>query len=73
MSPSALDETVPMDVDEKTYPPAKIFPVREVKFEKAVPADVHGRQKAAEHPGSAAIVIDNGKPKCRPRFLSLVD
>ncbi|SPO05993.1 probable ARP5 - Actin-related protein [Cephalotrichum gorgonifer] len=51
---------------ERTYPPAKIFPVREARFEKPIPVQVDGREKAlAQPPGSAAIVIDNGSSTLR--------
>jgi len=63
MAPSATDGPVPMDVDEKTYPPAKIFPVKEPKFEKIITPQFDGREKALAQPsGGAVIVIDNGKP-----------
>lgn len=47
--------------EEKTYPPARIFNVKETKFEKYVAPRSDGRDKARAMPeGSAAIVIDNG-------------
>ncbi|KAI8279719.1 Actin-like protein [Colletotrichum sp. SAR11_57] len=49
---------------ERTYPPAKIFPVKEAKFEKPIAVQHDGREKAAAHPG-AAIVIDNGSSAVR--------
>jgi hypothetical protein len=47
--------------DTRTYPPAKIFPVKETKFEKFEKPQEDGRRRALEQPGSAAIVIDNGE------------
>lgn len=61
MAPSAIDERMPQAPPEKTYPPAKIFPVMETKFEKFIEPQSDGRKKALEQPGNAAIVIDNGE------------
>jgi actin-related protein 5 len=66
MAPSAIDDRVPQAPQEKTYPPAKIFPVKETKFEKFIEPQTDGRKKALEQPGNAAIVIDNGPPS-QPR------
>lgn len=42
-------------------PPPKVYPVKEYKFEKPIPVQRDGRDKARQQPnGSAAIVIDNG-------------
>lgn len=62
MAPSAIDiPALPQRV-EKIYPPAKIFNVKETKFEKPIAIQSDGREKALAQPeGSAAIVIDNGK------------
>ncbi|KAM0524452.1 hypothetical protein ACHAPE_000546 [Trichoderma viride] len=65
MAPSAIDERMPLAPPEKTYPPAKIFPVKENKFEKFIEPESDGRQKALEQPGNAAIVIDNGSSAIR--------
>ncbi|KAK7956109.1 putative ARP5-Actin-related protein [Apiospora aurea] len=71
MAPSAVDPTVPgfgtLPVrEEKTYPPARIFPMKENRFEKPTPEQPDGRQKALAQPaGSAAIVIDNGSSAVR--------
>jgi actin-related protein 5 len=66
MAPSAIDGPEPMVLNarpEKTYPPAKIFPVQDAKFEKYITPQVDGRERALAQPdGRAAIVIDNGKP-----------
>ncbi|KAM0254987.1 hypothetical protein ACHAQJ_006215 [Trichoderma viride] len=61
MAPSAIDERVPRQPQEKTYPPAKIYPVKETKFEKFIEPQTDGRKRALEQPGNAAIVIDNGE------------
>jgi actin-related protein 5 len=66
MVPSEIDEPVPMAVDEKTYPPARIFSVKEAKFEKYITPQLDGREKALAQPaGKVAIVIDNGKLQAR--------
>lgn len=68
MAPSAIDETAftlpeSKRPPERTYPPAKIFPFREARFEKPTPIYKDGRAKALQQPpGGAAIVIDNGTP-----------
>jgi actin-related protein 5 len=61
MAPSATDEPMLAPPDERTYLPAKIFPVKETKFEKFVEPQEDGRRRALEQPGGAAIVIDNGE------------
>jgi actin-related protein 5 len=65
MAPSAIDGPVPVALDgppEREYPPARIYPVNEAKFEKPVAVQVDGRERALAQPaGQAAIVIDNGK------------
>ncbi|KAK8052070.1 putative ARP5-Actin-related protein [Apiospora rasikravindrae] len=71
MAPSAVDPMVPgfgaLPVrEEKTYPPARIFPMKENRFEKPTPEQPDGREKAlAKSAGSAAIVIDNGSSAVR--------
>lgn len=52
----------PLPVREaKIYPPARIFNVKETKFEKHVASQPDGREEALKRDeGSAAIVIDNG-------------
>ncbi|KAK8033362.1 putative ARP5-Actin-related protein [Apiospora marii] len=71
MAPSAVDPTVPalaaLPVREaKTYPPARIFPMKENRFEKPTPEQPDGREKALSQPaGRAAIVIDNGSSAVR--------
>jgi actin-related protein 5 len=45
-------------------PPPTVYPVQEVKFERHMPPQVDGREKAlARPPGTTAIVIDNGKAR----------
>ena len=65
MAPAATSDTAFTIPDskrsaERVYPSAKIFPVREARFEKKTPVQPDGREKALAQPGSAAIVIDNG-------------
>lgn len=63
MAPSAVDTPMPpLPVrEEKAYPPARIFNVKETKFEKYVAPQPDGREKAFAQPdGTTAIVIDNG-------------
>jgi actin-related protein 5 len=66
MAPSAIDPPTQVLGEiptrkEKTYPPAKIFQVKEVRFEKHISPQPDGREKALTQPqGGAAIVIDNG-------------
>jgi actin-related protein 5 len=75
MAPSAIDEAAALHAPpERTYPPAKIFPVKEVKFEKPIAVQVDGREKALAQPaGTTAIVIDNGEQTCRyPPYMRLM-
>ncbi|RYP17749.1 hypothetical protein DL765_004327 [Monosporascus sp. GIB2] len=68
MAPSALDPPALPQRVEKTYPPAKIFNVKETKFEKHVPPQTDGREKAlalARSRETPAIVIDNGSSAIR--------
>ncbi|KAI1857664.1 hypothetical protein JX265_011079 [Neoarthrinium moseri] len=71
MAPSAVDPStqslgdIPMR-EEKTYPPANIYPVKEFRFEAHTPPQPDGREKALAQPaGRAAIVIDNGSSAVR--------
>lgn len=63
MAPTAIYDTIigkPGPAND--LPPPKLYPVKEVKFEKPVPVHTDGREKALQHTdGSAAIVIDNGE------------
>lgn len=63
MAPSAVDETVSRRDAWKNLPPPTLYPVKEAKFEKYLPPQVDGRERALAQPeGQAAIVIDNGRP-----------
>ena len=45
----------------KELPPPTIYPVKEPKFDKFIPPQTDGHEKALAQPeGTAAIVIDNG-------------
>lgn len=66
MAPSAIDVPAIPAPPVKTYPPAKIFPVKETKFENFIEPQSDGRKKALEQAGSAAIVIDNGQRASLP-------
>ncbi|KAI1828671.1 putative chromatin remodeling complex subunit [Xylaria intraflava] len=68
MAPSAVDApTPPLPArEERTYPPARIFNVKETKFTEPVLPQPDGREKALARPdGEAAIVIDNGSSTVR--------
>jgi actin-related protein 5 len=68
MAPTAIDEPAAAapPQDTKTYPPAKIYNVKDIKFEKYIEPKSDGRKRALEQPGSAAIVIDNGEYSTAP-------
>lgn len=61
MAPSAIDVPMVGAPETKTYPPAKIYPATETRFEKFIEPQADGRRRALEQPGGAAIVIDNGE------------
>ncbi len=65
MAPSAVDETVSRREAWKTLPAPTLYPVKEAKFDKYLPPQLDGRERALALPkGQAAIVIDNGaKPR----------
>ncbi|KAI9167050.1 Actin-like protein arp5 [Paramyrothecium foliicola] len=65
MAPSAIDRPAAAPPTTKTYPPAKIFPVKETRFEKFIEPQSDGRKRALEQPGGAALVIDNGSSAVR--------
>ncbi|KAI1431499.1 putative chromatin remodeling complex subunit [Xylaria sp. CBS 124048] len=70
MAPSADDTTTiipPLPVrEERTYPPARIFNVKETRFNKYVSSQPDGREKAlAISDRDVAIVIDNGSSTVR--------
>lgn len=61
MAPSAVDETVSRRDAWKNLPPPTVYPVKEARFEKYLPPQVDGHERALAQPeGKAAIVIDNG-------------
>lgn len=64
MAPSAIYEPLPATRGPKEdLPPPTTYPVKDLKFEKIIPAQPDGREKALQQPeGTAAIVIDNGTP-----------
>ncbi|KAK4134364.1 ARP5-like protein [Trichocladium antarcticum] len=66
MAPSAIDETVSRREAWMSLPPPTLHPVREAKFEKYLPPQVDGRERALAQPeGQAAIIIDNGSSSVR--------
>ncbi|KAK4193879.1 putative actin-related protein 5 [Podospora australis] len=66
MAPSAIDETVSRRDAWKVLPPPTLYPVKEARFEKYVPPQTDGRERALAQPeGQAAIVIDNGSSTVR--------
>ncbi|KAK4155779.1 actin-like protein arp5 [Chaetomidium leptoderma] len=66
MAPSAIDETVSRRDAWKSLPPPTLYPVKEAKFEKYLPPQLDGRERALAQPdGQAAIVIDNGSSAVR--------
>lgn len=60
MAPSAIDQPAIAAPIPKSYPPARIYPVKETRFENYIEPETDGRRKALENPGSSAIVIDYG-------------
>ncbi|KAL9945036.1 Actin- protein 5 [Verticillium nonalfalfae] len=68
MAPSATDDGIPASKlpPPREYPPAKIFPMREARFDKPMAIQHDGREKALSRPpGTSAIVIDNGSNAVR--------
>jgi actin-related protein 5 len=65
MAPSAVDQLAAAPPDNRAYPPANIFPVKETRFEKFIEPDSDGYKRAREQPGGAALVIDNGSSAVR--------
>ena len=64
MAPSAIDAPTILSRREALamLPAPTVYPVQEVKFEKYMPPQIDGREKALARPqGTTAIVIDNGK------------
>ncbi|KAK7704623.1 Actin-related protein 5 [Diaporthe eres] len=67
MAPSAIYEPLPATKGPREdLPPPTTYPVKDLKFEKIIPPQPDGREKALQQPeGSAAIVIDNGSSSVR--------
>ncbi|KAL1838724.1 hypothetical protein VTJ49DRAFT_2261 [Mycothermus thermophilus] len=67
MAPSAIDEAVNVRREAwRDLPPPTLYPVKEAKFEKYLPPQLDGRERAlAQPPGEASIVIDNGSHSVR--------
>ncbi|GAB1318879.1 Actin-related protein 5 [Madurella fahalii] len=66
MAPSAMDEIISQREAWKSLPPPTLYPVKEARFEKFLPPQLDGRERAlAQPPGQAAIVIDNGSSSVR--------
>jgi actin-related protein 5 len=64
MAPSAIDDMAGRRDAWKTLPPPKLYPVKEARFEKYLPPQVDGHERALAQPGGqASIIIDNGRPK----------
>ncbi len=61
MTPSATNTSVPASETDNTVSPPHLYYPREAYFEKFVPIQADGYQKAKSRgTGRAAIVIDNG-------------
>ncbi|KAI5463245.1 actin-related protein, ARP5 class [Mariannaea sp. PMI_226] len=65
MAPSAVDQPMTGMPETKTYPPAKIFPVKETRFESFIEPQTDGFKKALDNPDNSAIVIDYGSSAVR--------
>ncbi|KAL2120578.1 hypothetical protein VTJ04DRAFT_4605 [Mycothermus thermophilus] len=67
MAPSAIEEAIAARREAwKDLPPPTLYPVKEAKFEKYLPPQVDGRERALTYPpGEASIVIDNGSHSVR--------
>ncbi|KAL2153184.1 hypothetical protein VTH82DRAFT_4339 [Thermothelomyces myriococcoides] len=67
MAPSATGDTVSSRREAwKNLPPPTLYPVKEARFEKYLPPQIDGRERALAQPeGQAAIVIDNGSSTVR--------
>ncbi|KAH7145793.1 actin-related protein, ARP5 class [Dactylonectria estremocensis] len=65
MAPSAIEEPPAAAPLAKTYPTAKIFPVKEHRFENYIEPQSDGRKRAQEQPSGSAIVIDYGSSAVR--------
>lgn len=65
MAPSATEDAVVAPAATKEYPPAKIFPVKETRFESYYEPQADGRKTALDRSSNASIVIDNGERDSR--------
>ncbi|KAK1759400.1 actin-like protein arp5 [Echria macrotheca] len=66
MAPSATEEMGSRREVWKTLPEPTLYPVKEAKFEKFVPPQVDGHERAlAQGGGNASIIIDNGSSSVR--------
>ncbi|KAK4217848.1 putative actin-related protein 5 [Rhypophila decipiens] len=66
MAPGAIDETVNTRDVWKTLPPPTVYTVKEARFEKYLPPQADGHERALAQPeGNAVIVIDNGSSAVR--------
>lgn len=61
MAPSLIEDSANQREALSKLPPPTLYPVKEAKFDKYIPPQVDGHERALAEPvGSAAIVIDNG-------------
>ncbi|KAK3352995.1 ARP5-like protein [Lasiosphaeria hispida] len=66
MAPSAIDDMAARREAWRTLPPPNLYPVKEAKFEKYLPPQVDGHERALAQPeGQATIIIDNGSSSVR--------
>ena len=62
MAPSAIEDMAARRDAWKTLPSPTLYPVKEARFEKYIPPQTDGHERALAQPqGQAAIIIDNGK------------
>lgn len=62
MAPSAIEDMAARRDAWKTLPSPTLYPVKEAQFEKYMPPQTDGHERALAQPqGQAAIIIDNGK------------
>ncbi|KAK0643566.1 actin-like ATPase domain-containing protein [Cercophora newfieldiana] len=66
MAPSAIDDMAGRREAWKNLPPPTLYPVKEARFEKYLPPQVDGHERALAQPdGQASIIIDNGSSSVR--------
>ncbi|KOS18125.1 Actin-like protein arp5 [Escovopsis weberi] len=65
MAPGALDQKLAARPEERTYPPARVFPVKETRFDKYIVPQIYDRRRTREQHETPAIVIDNGSHTVR--------